>query len=152
VQIFSNSQLERVRRALKKVSAKTTTAIAECMAEAGEHAVDHVKRYPKFRPRTGNLQDATQWRTIRTATGRVLRISNTAKYAGAIDQGARPHIIRPRRRKFLVFRVRGKLVFARKVNHPGNRPYKFLYKATNSAGRVLSQLLEQRMKRIADQF
>lgn len=34
----------------------------------------------------------------------------------------RPHVIVPRRKKFLVFRGRDdKLVFARKVNHPGSR-------------------------------
>jgi len=34
----------------------------------------------------------------------------------------RPHVIVPKRKKFLVFRGRdGRLVFARKVNHPGSR-------------------------------
>jgi hypothetical protein len=46
----------------------------------------------------------------------------------------------------------GKAVFARRVNHPGNRPYKFLWRATNDAGRILGQGLESRMQRAARDF
>lgn len=50
-------------------------------------------------------------------------------YAAAHHEGAKPHVILPRPDnpiQRLVFRVNGKLVFAKKVNHPGNRPNPFL--------------------------
>jgi hypothetical protein len=152
VQIFSDRNLSRIREGHKRVVANTQTALAAAMVEAGEHAVDHVKRYPGFTPRTGNLQDKTGWRTVKVAGGRVLKIRNTARYAEGIDKGNPPHIIAARRRKALSFVWKGHRIFRRYVRHPGNKPYKFLYKATKSAGRVLEQKLGARMGDIANKF
>ena len=41
--------------------------------------------------------------------------------AATTNSGARPHVIVPRRRQALRFRVGGRVVYARRVNHPGNR-------------------------------
>ena len=51
------------------------------------------------------------------------------RHAAAHHEGAQPHVILPRPSNpigRLVFRVNGKLVFAKKVNHPGNRPNPYL--------------------------
>ncbi|MFD4314983.1 hypothetical protein [Streptomyces sp. NPDC058548] len=48
--------------------------------------------------------------------------------------GTRPHIIRPRRKKALRFEVRGEVVFAKFVRHPGTRANNFLRDALR-AGR-----------------
>jgi hypothetical protein len=151
-QIFSDRNLERIRAAHKQVKAKTTTAIAEATGEAGEHAVDFVKRHPTFTPRTGNLQDKTEWRTVKVAGGRVLKIRNRAKYAEGIEHGNPPHIIAARRRKALSFVWKGVRVFRRYIRHPGNKPYRFLYKASKSAGRVLEQKLAAKMNQISKTF
>lgn len=42
------------------------------------------------------------------------------------DQGSRPHVIRARRRKTLRFVVNGRVVFRRKVDHPGTQGSGFL--------------------------
>ncbi len=47
--------------------------------------------------------------------------------------GARPHIIRPRRAKALRFVIGGRVVFARKVNHPGSVGTQFLRNALPAA-------------------
>lgn len=52
-----------------------------------------------------------------------------AGHAAPIEYGSRPHEIRPRRRKYLRFVVGGRTVFAKRVHHPGTRPYEFLAKA-----------------------
>lgn len=38
------------------------------------------------------------------------------------DAGTRPHVILPRRRRYLRFVANGRTVFARRVRHPGNAP------------------------------
>lgn len=38
------------------------------------------------------------------------------------DEGTRPHVILPKKRKVLKFEAGGGVVFARKVNHPGTKP------------------------------
>lgn len=42
-----------------------------------------------------------------------------------LEEGTRPHVIRPREAKALRFVQGGQLRFAKKVQHPGTRPYRF---------------------------
>src|SRR5687768_7984981 len=62
-------------------------------------------------------------------------VSADAPYAAPVHEGARPHVIRPRNARALRFEVGGRVVFARRVNHPGNRANPFL---SNAAHRVVS--------------
>ncbi len=43
--------------------------------------------------------------------------------------GTRPHLIRPRRKKFLRFEVDGGVVYTKLVRHPGTRPNDFMGRA-----------------------
>lgn len=132
---------------------ETMRAVDEALQFAGRFAIDHVQKYPGFKPRTGGLQGATKAKLVRTAGGKLVRLSNNKKYASVIDGGARPHVITPKSGRFLKFRGKsGQMVFARRVNHPGNRPYKFLYRATHAAERVMSRNLNQRLSAIASRF
>lgn len=50
-----------------------------------------------------------------------------AYYAKFLEDGTQPHVILPKDAKgVLAFMVGDKMVFARKVNHPGNKPYLFM--------------------------
>ena len=61
-------------------------------------------------------------------------VSVLAPYAAPVHQGARPHVIRPKNARALRFEVEGgRVVFAARVNHPGNRPNKFLANAVERA-------------------
>lgn len=64
-------------------------------------------------------------------------VSVRVPYAAAVHEGARPHVIRPRRAAVLSFywpKV-GRQVFFRRVNHPGNAAQPFL---RNAAHKVIS--------------
>lgn len=50
-------------------------------------------------------------------------------YAAAVHEGSRPHIIRARNGGFLHFKMGGRDVFVRSVNHPGARARPFLRNA-----------------------
>jgi hypothetical protein len=144
--------LDEVRRGHERFLAETERLIGDAEEVAGRHAEEQVRANPPFKPRTGNLQRQTTHRVVRLGSGRILRIANSAKYAAAIDGGSRPHLIRARN-GYLAFKGRdGKTVFRRQVQHPGNRPYKFLYRATNSAFRVLGHEIERRMSDAAKRF
>ena len=56
-------------------------------------------------------------------------VGSDVEYAAAVNDGTRPHQIRPRRAQVLRFNVGGRVVFARVVNHPGTRPRPFLDRA-----------------------
>lgn len=145
--------LQRLKAAHDKLIADTDRETEDALEFAGRFAQDHVNRHPGFKPRTGGLQKATRARVVRLASGTVLKLTNNAKHAAAIDGGAKPHIISPKRGKFLRFVGRnGQAVFRRSVKHPGNRPYKFLYRATRASGRVVERNLKQRLSAIASRF
>lgn len=61
--------------------------------------------------------------------GKHVRIESTHPATMYVIKGTRKHIIRPRRRKVLKFRVGGRTVFARVVHHPGTKANDFLTKA-----------------------
>lgn len=64
---------------------------------------------------------------LRVDSGVTVRVP----YAASVHEGARPHVIRPRFARALRFEIGGQVVFARKVNHPGNRPNPFLRNAVH---------------------
>lgn len=51
------------------------------------------------------------------------------EYAEFVNDGTRPHVIRPRTAKALRFTVGGRVVYARVVRHPGTRGTRFLDRA-----------------------
>lgn len=69
-----------------------------------------------------------------THDGPVGTISVSHPAALYVINGTRPHIIRPRRPGgVLRFTIGGRVVYARYVNHPGNRPNDFLTNALRQA-------------------
>lgn len=58
-------------------------------------------------------------------------------YAGFVNDGTRPHVIRPKNAQVLRFVVGGQVVFARVVHHPGTRAQPFMDRAVRevTAGR-----------------
>jgi hypothetical protein len=57
------------------------------------------------------------------------QVGTRVRYAAAQELGARPHVIRAKNAKYLVFRdarKQGKYVKRRRVSHPGNVPLHFL--------------------------
>lgn len=58
-----------------------------------------------------------------------VRIESNHPATMYVIKGTRPHIIRPRYRKVLKFKVSGRTVFARIVHHPGTKKNDFLTKA-----------------------
>lgn len=144
--------LVQVRKAHDNFKTRHHTMVQRVAEEAGKFAKQYVKDHPTFTPRTGTLQKRTGYKVLIRRNGKVLRIQNATPYAAAIDQGARPHVIKPRNARALRFVVRGKVVFTKRVMHPGNKPYKFLYRATTAAGRVLEDKLRFGMWRVAKTF
>jgi len=132
---------------------------------AEDHAKAHVKLYSKFKRRRsqGSLKDATLSRHRGTWRSRRLQIEVYVKergYEQAIEYGSRSYTARgstpivARNARFLRFfwpKV-GRVVFFRKVMHPGNKPYKFLYNATRSAYRVYGDAMSNSLDQAAKQF
>lgn len=61
-------------------------------------------------------------------------VYNDVSYAPVIEEGSRPHVIRPRRAKALRFRVGGQVVYAKIVHHPGTKAQHVLARAVREVG------------------
>ena len=77
---------------------------------------------------TGRLRASIRIESRRLLTLRsVYTIGSDVVYAPYVHDGTRPHQIRPRNPDgFLRFRVGGRTVYAKVVNHPGTRARPFL--------------------------
>jgi hypothetical protein len=88
-----------------------------------------------------NTQSGKYLRKIRSTvdqqSGRV-RVTAGAPYSAILERGSRPHVIRPRKPGgVLRFRVNGRVVYAKKVNHPGTPAFHILRDGVKRTGRRL---------------
>ena len=78
----------------------------------------------RFKNRTGNLRRSINRRVEGPHRGVV---STSEEYGAHVEFGTRPHVIYPKKGRFLVFKNQsGQKVFAKKINHPGSKPYPFM--------------------------
>lgn len=139
----------KLREGHDRFLAEQTAMVRGALYDAGVVALSEVATHPQFTPRTGALQKATKTRLVRGRNGQVIRISNAKAYAGSIEHGSRPHKITARSGKALRFSTSSGIVYRRSVNHPGNRPYRFLSRATDVAGERLERRLVDGMTRLS---
>ena len=151
---FQLGNLDELERAHERLLAETQRAIAEGLDLAGRHGVEHVKNHPEFKPQTGNLQKKTKYRVVRLGSGRILKLTNNAPYAAAIDTGSKAHVIRSKGGGRLTFfsKKLGHFVSVREVHHPGTRAYRFMFFAHDAADRVFRADMNRRMSSIASRF
>jgi hypothetical protein len=145
--------LSSIRNAHRMLLQAHDAAVDAELERAAKFGAEHVEKHHKFKSRSGKLAKSTKARVSKTSGGGKVRLRWPLKYAAAIDGGARPHRITARRRKFLRFRGRnGAFVFRRSVNHPGNKPYKFGWRAIHASHRRFGQRMHKRMQAIAKRF
>lgn len=146
--------IRAVRLAHRRFLVSQDDAIDRELQTAADFGEAYTAAHPTFTPRSGSdgLAQATKGRVIRTRQGAIVKLTNAKPYASAIDKGARAHEIRAKGTGYLHFRGRRGWVRKKAVNHPGNRPYKFLYRATVAAGRVFEKRLAIRLAVLARSF
>lgn len=90
-----------------------------------------VRRAEQLAP--GSMARSITLRVEGTGRGMQAIITSTHPASIYVINGARPHVIRPRRARALRFQVGGRTVFAARVNHPGNAANNFLAQAVREA-------------------
>lgn len=76
---------------------------------------------------TGALKASIGMLHTRNATGQYLKIGSSNKIALLHHQGSRPHMIQPRSQHgMLRFHSGGRVIYSRRVMHPGTRPNRYL--------------------------
>jgi hypothetical protein len=145
---------ERMTRQHDWFLAENERAVEKALGMGGLAALQRVNSNPPFKPQTGKLQKATKAKVARLGSGRVLRLTNSKHYASFVESGTKPHPIRSKRPGGML-RFRGSgggFVFARKVKHPGTRPYKFLARGLLAARNEFTDEMDRSMSAIAARF
>jgi Bacteriophage HK97-gp10, putative tail-component len=106
-----NAVDKRLRLALRRAASAVATS---------------AHRQHSYQDRTGNLSNSIHAGEVSGGTELRVDITANTPYAAAIEYGARPHKINAKPGKWLRFGTVSGVVFAKSVNHPGNRPYKYL--------------------------
>jgi len=88
---------------------------------------------------TGRLKNSIGMR--REGRNKIV-VEAKAPYAGFVEYGTRPHIIRPRRKKVLRFEVDGKVVFATRVYHPGTSPKPYWRPSLHHTAEALPKIFD----------
>lgn len=144
--------LSKVQAAHKKCLKAHQTMVTQELEAAGKIGAAHPGKHATFKHRTHRLEKSTRHRVVRTRSSHIVRLSNAVRYAPFLEFGTKPHVIAARRAKALRFTVRGQTLFRKSVNHPGTKPYKFLWRATNAAYRIAGPNLAAGMQRISRTF
>lgn len=66
-----------------------------------------------------------------------------ARHASYVNDGTPPHVIEAKDGGVLRFKIGGKTVFAKRVNHPGTAPDKFIDRGEAKAEQVLESEIRQ---------
>lgn len=97
------------------------------MHRLGRRMESNAKR--RVNVRTGALKRSIGHSVSRRGPVVRLLMFARARHARFIEEGTRPHVIRPRNARALRFEIGGRVIFAKRVNHPGYAGSKFLSKA-----------------------
>lgn len=92
------------------------------------------------------------------AQGLTGEVSVNVEYAGAVEFGSKPHVIKPKRKKALAFKPGAGFRFwdevdriiVRKVNHPGTKAQPYLRPAVSEVGEWLPGEVKEIIERAAN--
>jgi len=104
----------------KRIKEATRIALENAASYYTEAVIKEADKHTK----TGVLRRSIG---VKPITWNSFKVYSNAEYAPYLEFGTRPHIIKPVRRKALKFLYKGKIVFAKKVHHPGTKPSPFFF-------------------------
>lgn len=76
--------------------------------------------------RTGRLKRSIYMRQGLRGRVQYVQVGSDVKYAYDVHEGTRRHTIKATPGRLLRFNVGGRVVYAKKVNHPGSKARKYL--------------------------
>lgn len=121
--------LSPLGHALRELDDNLDDAMAGALRDAGIMVASEARTHHEFTDRTGNLSRNIRTEPVEgTFFGGDLSVQVVADtpYAKFVEDGTREHPIEARRAKALRYYQNGRLMFRKRVQHPGTRPYLYL--------------------------
>lgn len=123
----ASADVSRLAEALRESAHRSETTTYQVLIQSSSYILSEMEsRVPV---RSGNLRESLG---IRVGTNRVEIGPDMIKapYAGYVEHGTEPHVIRPKTPNgVLRFQANGVTVYAKKVNHPGSAPHPYVMPA-----------------------
>lgn len=126
LELTQSPALQRLTREGPEMVRRAGILAAKRMAESWvEQTQDWIGAGRSFTGRTGHLEQSIGWRPV----GDGAEVYAQADYAGYVERGTEPHVIRPRpgRKALRFFSGGGAAVIRREVHHPGTDPMPFFF-------------------------
>lgn len=142
IRISGIEGVEQTLARIPKASERAVMALAERIHELAREGADkHTK--------TGALIDSLGHGPKRIPGGwEIGHDRQRAPHAIFVHWGAKPHVIKPKKRKILRWPGAGGFIFARFVRHPGYKGDPWLAHAADQAVREFDRIVAQSMKGI----
>jgi HK97 gp10 family phage protein len=121
------ADITKLADALKQTAQQSQVTTQQVLIQASNHILAEMEaRVPV---KTGKLKGSLRIQ-VHTDTVIIGPNENQAPYAGYVEFGTKPHVIKPKSvHGVLVFYIGGKKIVTRKVNHPGTQPQPYVQPA-----------------------
>jgi hypothetical protein len=134
--------LDELRAAFKKAPDITAKELEKATKEAGKTILATEKEEVPIK--TGQLR-----RSITLDYHPIsVSIYPTVNYALPVHEGTKAHIILPVRASVLAFKKNGKMVFVKRVNHPGSKANKFVERTVQRTENGINNLFQRALDNI----
>lgn len=143
--------LDSLVKNTKDVSSGMQSMFRQAMVKATTKVQNEAKavKAGRFKNQTGTLRRSIQKQVTSPYRGIVY---TDEKYGEYVEFGTRPRTIYPKNKKFLAFKINGKMVFAKKVNHKGSKPYPFMRPAFEGTKDDVEQIYADMAKTIVKEL
>lgn len=119
----ASADLSRLAEALEESGQRAQVTTEQVIRDAAEYILaEMMSRVPVS---TGKLRNSLGIRQVGTA---VIIGPNLEKapYAPYVEFDTKPHVIKAKNARMLRFKINGRTVYARQVNHPGTKGQRFV--------------------------
>lgn len=134
--------LDELRAAFKKAPQIVGQELEKVTKDAGKTVLATEKDEAPIK--TGMLRRSITMEYVPISVS----IYPTVQYALSVNNGARAHVILPVNAKVLAFKKDGQMIFAKRVNHPGNKPNPFVERTVQKTESGINSLFEQALQNI----
>jgi HK97 gp10 family phage protein len=119
-----SADISRLADALRRTAQESQITTQQVLVQSANHILAEMEALVPVD--TGNLRGSLGIR-VSSHTVTIGPNTNVAPYAGFVEFGTKPHIIRPKSPGgVLAFKIGGRQVFAKMVHHPGTKPQPYV--------------------------
>lgn len=138
-------EVDDVVKALGRVRSRINANVPDALDLGADLVAAEARNNHDYEDQTGELTNSIQSDGV---TGSLLsgnleaHVAAGAPHAAPIEFGSKRHTFGPRHRKKLRWEIEGGFAFADEVDHPGNKPYRYLGNALDAKFPDIVQAVE----------